>query len=44
MMDYKQKGNLDNYLIIEAEKQRFDEEKNVLAPTDTKDAYPSCID
>jgi hypothetical protein len=43
-MSLKQKGNLDAYLVVEAEKKRFNEEKTVLAPVDAKDAYRPAVE
>lgn len=41
LLDLKTKGDLDNYLILEAEKKRFDAEKIVPSLAKAKDPYRS---
>lgn len=39
LVDLKNKGDLDNFLIVEAEKKRFEKEMVVPAPSNTKDSF-----
>ena len=39
MADLKKKGDLDAYVVIEAEKKRFEAETTVPAPADAKDSF-----
>ncbi len=39
LADLKNKGDLDNFLIVEAEKKRFEKEMVVPAPSKTKDSF-----
>jgi hypothetical protein len=39
LADLKNKGDLDNFLIVEAEKKRFEKEMVVPAPSNTKDSF-----
>jgi len=41
---YKLKGDLETFLIVEAEEKRFDVEKTVLAPADAKDAFRPAVE
>lgn len=43
LLDLKKKGDLDNYLLLEAEKKRFDAEKSVKEVSDAKEAYRSAV-
>jgi len=40
----KKKGDLDNVLILQSERKRFDAEKTVLAPKDAKDSFRPAIE
>jgi hypothetical protein len=39
MADLKKRGDLDNVLILQTEKKRFDTDKSVPSPTDAKDSF-----
>lgn len=41
---FKKKGDLDNVLILQSERKRFDAERNVLAPKDAKDTFRPAIE
>lgn len=41
LLDLKMKGDLDNYLLLDAEKKRFDAEKKVLALSEAKEPFRS---
>jgi len=41
LLDLKKKGDLDNYLLLDAEKKRFDTEKSVVALAAAKEPYRS---
>ena len=44
MSELKKKGDLDAYLVVEAERKRFDKEGTVPAPADAKDSFRPAAD
>jgi hypothetical protein len=43
LLDLKKKGDLDNYLLLDAEKKRFDTEKTAPALSESKEPYRSAL-
>jgi hypothetical protein len=44
MTSFKQKGDLETFLVVDNEKKRFDEEQTVFMPAEAKDAFRPAVE